>query len=85
MPEGFPTSEIAPVSLFEQYADVEVTIKGVTGMLKNLVALCPVDEKDMDPLKKEQWTADMLIDAGYEISTDQLAEPVAEYVNAKKK
>lgn len=92
MPEGFPSGQAvataeatAPlIPLFDRYASQVVEIRGVTGPLSALIKLCPVREDEMDPGKKEQWTADTLIEAGVEIDPEHVSPEIVEYLAKKK-
>ncbi|HSX27196.1 MAG TPA: hypothetical protein VLG25_00245 [Patescibacteria group bacterium] len=85
MSEGFPETVAPAASLFESNLDRVVTIKGVTGPIGSLIRLCPVPESEMDPERKEQWTADILIEAGEDVSNMSMSEATAAYVESKKK
>jgi len=50
----------------------------------NLIALCPVPVSEMDPQKKEEWTADILVEAGVTIPEEHITETLAEYLAKKK-
>ena len=95
MPEGFPAVEVGPdieqlravqageMTMFEVYADRVVTVKGVTGKIGDLIALCPKPLDEMTPDSINDWTADILVQSGYELP-DEFAEMVNP-IDTKKK
>lgn len=82
MSETFPINETDLVnpSLFELYRDQEVTIRGVTGKMGDLIKLCPVPESEMSPQSKEEWTANILIESGVDIPDENVSETTKEYI-----
>ena len=83
MHEKIPQSENQ--SLFDSFAEQQVTIKGVSGRLSDLIALCPVREDETDPLKKDEWTLNILTESGVAVRDDQIPSELVELINAKKK
>lgn len=96
MPEGMPkfqellisaeqqeAFQAGQINLLDIYGNHEVTFKGITAPLNNLVALCPVPKDEMDTQKINNWTANILIESGQE-----LPESITAFVDpetAKKK
>lgn len=78
--ESFKEGEI---NLLDMYGDTQVTFKGVTGNIRDLISLCPKDLKDMEPDQINSWTADILTQSGHELPDEILAR--VEPIDAKKK
>ncbi len=74
-----PEQQLQTVSLFDQYREEEVTIRGVTGKLGSLIALCPVPREEMSPEAEHGWTRNVLVEAGKIDEKDCPAE-LADYV-----
>lgn len=63
---------------FELHAQTIVEIGGARGTISELIALCPIDPKDMDPVEKDRFCAKVLKKAGHEIPEEYgyLLEPL---------
>lgn len=95
MPEGFPVVDVGPdaeqlaavqageITMFEVYADRVVTVKGVTGKIGDLIALCPKPLEEMTPDSINDWTADILTQSGYELPEELVA--MVKPIDTKKK
>jgi hypothetical protein len=73
-------AELAPIQeprLFDQFAETEVTVFGITDTLQNLILMCPVPAEQLLPEDVDRFTATVLQEAGIEVPPEfaHLVEP----------
>lgn len=76
-------TEFAPIQeprLFDQFAETQVTIFGITGTMQDLLVLCPVPADQLTPETIDHFAANVLQEAGIEVPPEfaHLVEPKPE-------